>query len=155
MTALCPSQQHLLDRLFAELPFGHTFVIEASAGLGKTTLLREVHHRRGGALLSVKDFPETMRARHPLALEEAFREWVSQALALTDIVLLDDLDVFRNVVDGCGHYPRTGMLDMVLASLVVRAAEAGKKLILSNGGWTPAVVSHRARIYRLHELAID
>ena len=155
MTALCPSQQHLLDRLFAELPFGHTVVIEASAGLGKTTLLREIHHRRGGALLSVKDFPETMRSRHPLALEEAFGEWVSQALALTDIVLLDDLDVFRNVVDGCGHYPRSGMLEMVLAALVVRVAEAGKKLILSNGGWTPAVVSHRARTYRLHELTID
>src|SRR5262249_45836234 len=120
-----------------------------------STLLREMRRRHGGVLLSVKDFPETMRSRHPLALEEAFGEWVAQVLALADCVLLDDLHVFRNVVAGCNNYPRSGMLDMVLGALVVRVAEAGKKLILTNGGWTPPVLSHRARTYRLHELTID
>src|SRR5262249_9957716 len=155
MTSLCPSQHSLPDRLCAEFPFGHTFVIEASPGLGKTTLLREIHRRRGGVFLSVKDFPETMRSRHPLALEEAFGEWVTQALALTDCVLLDDLDVFRNVVDGCGHYPRSGILAMVLAALVGRAAEAGSRSVLTNGRSTPPGVRPRARSSRLHELTVD
>jgi ATP-dependent 26S proteasome regulatory subunit len=153
--ALCPTQQEVCDRLLAALPLGHVFVVHAGAGLGKTTLLREVQHRHGGILLGMKDFAEVMRSRHPLALEEAFGEWLMQTLAATHTVLLDDLDLLQGVVDGCGNYPRTGMLQMVLAGLAVRLVEAGKKLILTNSGWTPPVLTHRGRVFPLDEFTAD
>src|SRR4051812_48973932 len=123
-TALCPTQQQLCDHLLSALPQASVLVIEADSGMGKTTLLREIQHRHGGVLLSMKDLIEVMRSRHPLALEEAFHEWVNQALNSSPCVLLDDLDMLRDVVAGCSAYPRPGLLELALASLAVRAVEA-------------------------------
>ncbi|MFO0928034.1 MAG: ATP-binding protein [Gemmataceae bacterium] len=152
-TPLCPSQQTLCDGLLAALPHGSLFVVQAGTGLGKTTLLHEVHHRHGGILLSMRDLVDRMRSRHPLALEETFVEWVEQALASTDCVLLDDLHLLRNVTDGCGTYPRASYLEIALAALVGRVT-ADKKLIVSDGGWTPPVVTNRAATFGLHELTV-
>lgn len=153
-TTLCPSQQTVLDQLQSALPLANVFALELGTGLGKTTLLREMQRHTGGLLLSLRDFPEVMRARHPLALEEAFGEWVTQTLAVTSCVLIDDIDMFTNVVDGCGYYPRSGMLQMVLAALAARATEAGKKLIFANGH-TSWGLRCRSKVFGLDELTID
>jgi ATP-dependent 26S proteasome regulatory subunit len=152
---LTPSQHNVLTSLLAELPAGHVFVVETSTGLGKTTLLREIQSQQGGLLLSLKDFPEVMRARHPLALEEAFGEWVTQALNASELVLVDDLSLLSGVVGGCGAYPRSGMLDIVLAALVEKAITCGNKLVFSNNSWTPQVITNRGKSVHLHVLQVE
>jgi predicted AAA+ superfamily ATPase len=148
--ALCPTQQQLFDRLLLSLPLTSVLVIQASGGTGKTTLLRELHHRHGGVLLSMKDFIDVLRSRHPLAVEEAFYDWVSQALQSSHAVLVDDLHMLQEVVSGCGNYPRSGLLNVPLASLAIRAVESGKKLIFTNGNWTPNVLTNHGRVFALH-----
>jgi predicted AAA+ superfamily ATPase len=154
-TALCPTQQHLCDRLLHGLPLTNVLVLQARGGMGKTTLLHEVHHRHGGIFLSMKDFIEVMRPRHPLALEEAFHEWVAAALQGSHAVLLDDLDLLVNVVGGCGGYPRSGLLELALGALAVRAVEAGKKLILTDSGYTSAALANRGRVFHLPDFTPD
>ncbi|MFO0881051.1 MAG: AAA family ATPase [Gemmataceae bacterium] len=151
---LTPSQQTLLDDLLAQLPSHHLFLLEGGAGSGKTTLLREVQARQGGLFLSLHEFPDLMRSRHPLGIEEAFGEWVSKALDQTHLVLLDDLDLIRSVVDGCSDYPRRGMLAMVLGNLAVQVASLGKKLLISNSGWTPEVLSLRSRSFAFESMSV-
>lgn len=154
-TPLTPSQQSVYDHLRRDLPLGHVFVLEGWVGRGKSTLLSALHADAGGLLLSVRDLPDLLRARHPLAIEETFCEWVQQALAASPLVLVDDLNLLQDIVSGCGAYPRPGMFDVALASLVARATEANKKLVLATSGWTPSHVSYRARTYHLGELSID
>ncbi|MFO0845069.1 MAG: ATP-binding protein [Gemmataceae bacterium] len=154
-TPLTPSQQVHLDHILRDLPLGNVFVLESYNSYGKTTLLRELHHRHGGIFLSVRDFPDVLRPRHPLALEEAFGDWVGQALSTAHAVYLDDLSLLSAVVSGCGQYPRTGMLDMVLAGLAARAVQSGKKLFVTNSYWTSAALSQCGRVYRLEEMTPD
>jgi predicted AAA+ superfamily ATPase len=137
------------------LPRANILVIEACSGMGGTTVLHEIHHRHGGIFLSMKDFIDTMRARHPLALEEAFHEWIGQALQGTHCVLLDDLHLIQNVANSCGAYPRPGFLELALASLAFRVVDTGKRLILTTSGGTSAVLAHRGRIFHLHQLSPD
>jgi ATP-dependent 26S proteasome regulatory subunit len=130
---LCPAQQQAQDRLLTALPVGNVFVLWGHTGSGTTTVLQEVQRTTGGALLSLKDFVNAMRSRHPLALEETFAQLVMDALAANSCVVVDDLELLSNVTNGCGSYPRTGFLDAPLTVLTTYAAEAGKKLIFGRG----------------------
>ena len=65
---LCPAQQRAYDGLLHALPVGNVFVLSGDTGSGKTTVLREVHGATGGAFLTLSDFVNAMRSRHPLAL---------------------------------------------------------------------------------------
>jgi ATP-dependent 26S proteasome regulatory subunit len=149
--ALCPAQQQLFDRLVQSLPLTSVLVIQAGGGMGKTTLLREFHQRHGGIFLCMKDFIDILRSRHPLAIEEAFHDWVSQALQSTNTVLVDDLDLLQNVVGGCGNYPRSGLLSIPLASLAIEAVQSGKRLVFTNSNWTPEVLTNHGRVFSLHD----
>jgi hypothetical protein len=72
-------------RMFAGLDGGDHFVSERAGdaacassspvalrptGLGKTTILRSLQQRFGGALRNIKDFIDASRGGHPLAVEE-------------------------------------------------------------------------------------
>src|SRR6266508_6673226 len=75
-TQLCPAQQQAFDGVSAALPVGNVFLLCADTGMGKTTVLRELHRAAGGALLTMKDFVDASRRQHPLAMEEAFEQLV-------------------------------------------------------------------------------
>src|SRR5205807_2128049 len=93
-----------------------------SPGTGKTAILRELQRRQGAGWRATENFVDLLGPRHPLALEEAFGEWVMQALAEHDLVVLDDLNLLTDVVSGyCGGYPRTGLVNVVLKKLAARA----------------------------------
>ena len=48
-TRLSPTQQKAFDVLQHAYPIGNVFVLHGHAGMGKTTVLREVEHSHGGA----------------------------------------------------------------------------------------------------------
>ena len=136
-TSLCPAQQKAFDLLSSLLPEGNVFVLTGSVGMGKTTVLRALHRQVGGAFLSIKDLVDALRPRHPLALEETFAEVVMAAMLAHDHVILDDLNLVADVVNGCGAYPRAGFLNGPLTNLATYASESAKKLIFGSDSSRP------------------
>src|SRR4051794_40769676 len=90
---LTPTQQRACDALFDAASVYPVAVLEGEPGMGRTSILWELHRRLGGALLAVKDFAGEMAGRHPLSLEEAFADWVARALAEHPVVCVDSLDL--------------------------------------------------------------
>jgi ATP-dependent 26S proteasome regulatory subunit len=134
-TQLSPVQQRAFDVLQDAYPVGNVFVLQGGAGMGKTTVLQEMNRAHDGAFLSASTFLDAMQSRHPLALEETFEQWVRQAMVGHDCVLVDDLHLLQEVVQGCHTYPRSGLLNAPLTALAASAIESGKKLIFALEGY--------------------
>ncbi len=64
MTQLTPVQQQAFDTLAAAWPIDDVFLFSAADGMGRTTVLREVHRQRGGAYLDLREFLDALRP-HP------------------------------------------------------------------------------------------
>jgi hypothetical protein len=143
-TRLTPSQQSAFDALAGDWPVGNVFLFSAADGMGRTTVLREVHRTHGGAYLDLRDFLDALRPHHPLAIEETFEAWVGEALASNDCVVVDDLHLLQSVVGHCGSYPRAGLLTVPLLNLATGALEHGKKLLLGHNGSVHGPVSDRS-----------
>ncbi len=154
-TQLCPAQQRAFDGLASGLAHNHVFVLSGNTGMGKTTVLRAVHRRVGGAFLTMRDFLDAHKARHPLALEETFTGLVMDALASHDHVLVDDLHLLAGVVSGCGAYPRAGLLNAPLTVLATYAALAGKKLVFGCSHHPPDPIHQRSLDYHIHDFQPD
>src|SRR5262249_15076489 len=142
---LCPAQRLAYDGLIATMPVGNVFTVIGDSGMGKTSILREVHRSFGGALLTVKAFVDAMRNQDPFALEETFERFVSDALTANEHVFVDDLHLVVDVVNGyCGAYPRTGWLNAPLTALANQAIEAGRKLIFASDSHAPSPIYQRS-----------
>ena len=149
LTPLSPTQQQIFDNFLARWPLGKILNISADTGMGKSTLLRTAHEQLGGVYLGIRDLVESMSARHPLALEEAFDQLLRTAFAHHDHVFLDDLHLLTSVTSGgCGGYPRSGFLDAVLESLAGQVLAANKKLTITTEYSLPGPLSERA--FRVH-----
>src|SRR5262245_49296394 len=127
---LTPSQQYGYDNLRRLLPVGNVFVLWSNGGLGRTTVLRQLHREIGGAFLNMQDFTSALRQRDPAALEETFEQVGLQALEAEDVVIVDDLRLL-SAVTSHHFYPRHGLLDAPLTTLTSLATDAGKKLVFS------------------------
>jgi len=138
MMPLSPTQQQAAQALEDLLPLSHVFVVRGDTGMGKSTILRHLHERLGGAFLTTREFLPVLRGRHPLALEETFEEWVLQALEKHTHVFVDDLHLLTNVAGGCGAYPRPGLFDIPLSTMAGFAEDHRRKLVFALDGQTPA-----------------
>src|SRR4051794_38327789 len=108
MHPLSPTQQRLFDQIAHALPLSPVVVLQAGDGMGKSTLLDCLRQLTGGATLPLTGLLAVTGDRHPLALEEAFLEWAGAALDGARCLLLDDLHLLVNVIDGgCNSYPRS------------------------------------------------
>jgi ATP-dependent 26S proteasome regulatory subunit len=142
---LCPAQQRACDGLLAVLPIGNLFTLIGDTGMGKTAILREVYRAVGGAFLTAKAFVDAMRSQDPFALEETFERFVGDALTAHEYVLVDDLHLVANVVNGyCGAYPRSGWLNAPLTALANQAIETGRKLIFACQSHAPSPIYQRS-----------
>ncbi len=142
-TPLSPIQQQTFDHFLNTWPLGHILSIAGDTGMGKSTLLRAAHERFGGAFLNMRDLLDAMPARHPLALEETFDQLVRTSLDHHRHVFVDDLPLLLGVTGGCGAYPRSGFLDVVLESLAARVAGSDRKLIVASTGYLPTPLDER------------
>ncbi|HZN32802.1 MAG TPA: AAA family ATPase [Pirellulaceae bacterium] len=142
--SLCPAQQRALDWFASALGVGSIFHFWSRAGLGRTTVLRQLHAQLGGALVTVQDFVEAARLGHPLALEDALYQVLASALQKHDRVIVDDLHIAMAVMSGCHFYPRSGLFDSHLEVLAALAAESGKKLIVGTNGQLADPLRERA-----------
>jgi ATP-dependent 26S proteasome regulatory subunit len=147
---LTPSQQRGYDELRRLLPLGNVFVLAGNEGTGRTTVLRRLHHEAGGAFLNVKDLTDTLRQRHPGAVEETFEQVVFQALKAHDTVIVDDLRLLT-ALTAHHFYPRFGLLDAPLTALTAYAADAGKKLVFSATHEPSRPIKERCHFARIRE----
>ncbi|MCG8365981.1 MAG: AAA family ATPase [Pseudanabaenales cyanobacterium] len=126
---LSPSQQQAFDRFLKHLPLHHVFILSGRAGIGKTTLLQAVLHQLGGTVFQMKDFIDTLRQHHPLAIEEVFEQLVMEAFSSHDTVVVDDMHLLWHLTCQSGSYPRLRLLDIPLLMLCAYAGQANKRLV--------------------------
>jgi ATP-dependent 26S proteasome regulatory subunit len=150
-TSLSPAQQKAFDGLAASRRAGSVLALTAETGLGKSTVVRALHQRWGGALITAKDFMETFQTRHPLALEEGVYQLLVTALRTHDHVLVDDFDLAVAPLTGCHFYPRLGLLDAPLAALASYALETDKTLLFATSDELPDPIAQRCFAFRIEE----
>lgn len=135
-------QQAALNGLRHALSINPIALLWGGEGSGKTTVLEELARESGARLLTLKNLLDAMQSRHPLALEETFEQIVMEALAHSECVIIDDVELLEQVVGGCRSYPRSYWLEAAALALCRYAAEANKKLVF--GGGAPQSVRSRA-----------
>ena len=99
-------------------------------GLGRTTVLRALHEKHGGAFLDARDVIEAMEHANPLALEETLYRLVLTALSDHSLVILDDLHLVAHVLVGCHSYPRSNYVAVLHSALADYCIATGKHLVL-------------------------
>jgi len=129
--ALLPAQQKALDTLERHVRAHHVTSLMGRPGAGKTSILRALHERVGGAYLTTRQFIEASRDRHPLALDETVYNVLHQALSSNVAVLVDDFHLLA-IVSCCAHgNPRLNLLAAALVPIAHMAREAGKSLVFA------------------------
>ncbi len=127
---LSPAQRLAFDRLLGGIAVGEVLVLRGPAGAGKTTILQMVHATMGGALIGMRQFIDELAPREPLAIEEAFLGMLDEALSRHNLVMVDDLHLVTNIVEGF-DYPRALLLDAGMTAILGDAAGQRKKLVFA------------------------
>ncbi|HEX6048076.1 MAG TPA: ATP-binding protein [Gemmatimonadaceae bacterium] len=127
---LTPTQQNAFDTLTAAASTAGIVELRCVSGMGRTTMLRELHTARGGAFLGAGSILEAMEQAHPLALEEAIYRRLLAELSKHDTVILDDVQLLNYVIVACGSYPRGQYFMTTLAALADYCDANGKHLVL-------------------------
>ena len=128
---LLPAQQQALDALERAVRTDFAAVLNGRAGAGKTTILRALHARVGGALVGAREIIEASARRNPIGLEETTYELIAAALEASPAVIVDDFYHVGNV-SCCSHaYPRHNFLAAALTPLVEKAQSDEKILIIT------------------------
>jgi ATP-dependent 26S proteasome regulatory subunit len=152
---LSPSQQSAADALLRALAATNVLLLKAPTGMGRTSILRHLQALRGGALVETDQVIEEIMVRNPAALEEAFFEAVRQPLDSHNLILIDDLHLISNVVNG-HYYPRSGLLAGFLNTLLNHSERHGQTLVFAyRGEYPPHAISKRAHIVNLSEFTSE
>jgi len=147
---LSPSQLTTLQQLRDELEDCNLVSLGCYSGLGRTTILRRLQPSVGGVLLSAADLLAEQHNQHPLSLEDGFHRLLQRNLNDSNWVLLDDLHLLTNVVNGCGSkYPRAEYLHLAVTALADAAAASGKKLIVATDSYPPDALYRRGEVVTL------
>src|SRR5262245_62059707 len=154
-TPLSPSQQQAFDEFLAHWPLGPFLLLTGDSGHGRSTVLRNLHERLGGAWLGAGDLVAAARPAHPLALEEAFEGLMADALERHESVFLDDLHLLADPTNGCGAYPRSGWLSAVLESVAAKAEALGRKLVVAVNYPRHDAIDRRAFRVRIPDFTPD
>ena len=147
---LTPSQRQAAVNLLRGLEAGDVLVLQGQPGTGKTTVLEEVQRQADGTLAGARQFLESLKANGPWAIEEAFLGMLDEALAANGVVLVDDLHLVTDIVEGC-DYQRSHLLDAALTAVLGEAAAQGKKIVFATAEQAPWPVRRRAYTWEIGE----
>jgi len=147
---LSPAQHSAFEGILLGLERGGVVVLRDTASDGKTTILKHVRERMGGAQVGIADFLNRLASRLPIAMEEAFVEMIEEALSGTDLLIVDDLNRVKDVSDNCNN-PRAGLFEAAVVAILDKAAHGGKKLVFATD-FAPGTLTHRAHTWVIDDL---
>jgi transitional endoplasmic reticulum ATPase len=127
---LTPTQQRAFNALSSAASTSGIVELRCIAGMGRTTVLRELHAARGGSFLGAGAILEAMERADPLALEETVYRRLADELSKHDLVILDDVQLLMLMIMGCGSYPRGHYFATTLTALTDLCGASGKHLVL-------------------------
>ena len=142
---LSPAQQRAFESLDAAVSTTRVVELRASSGLGRTTVLRALHAKRGGAYLDARDVIEAMEQSNPLSLEETLYRRVITALSEHSLAIVDDFHLVANVLLGCGSYPRSQYVSVALTALAEHCDETGAHLVLGGESFPVEAITGQGR----------
>jgi transitional endoplasmic reticulum ATPase len=148
---LSPAQREAFEGVLLGLERGSTVVLRDTGSDGKTTVLNHVYAQAGGARAGIDQFMKRLASGPPMAIEEAFVELICDALASTDLLIVDDLHRVKDVCEN-GNNPRSGLFDAALTVILEQAGRAGKKMVFATDH-APAALMHRAHSWVIRDLA--
>ena len=146
MAKLSPAQQSSYDRLEKSLTVGSFVVVHGKEGRGKTTILKQLHSDRESKFLDTREYVDALSLKDPFQLEEVLEAMLRQAMAESELVIMDDIHLIYNVICGCGYsdpYQRKKFVEAVFENLCNYFLDSGKKLVLGTGGMTPDAIEAR------------
>lgn len=152
---LCPAQQKAFESLSTGIQVGAILRVWGGVGRGKTTVLKELQKRTGGAFLNMKDFVEASAKHHPLALEETLYQLVFEAFRSHELVIFDDVHLLDLFSSGCHFYPRSGYFNSIMMGLCTYALEAGKKLILGTREHLAEAAEQRSYSFGIERFKVE
>ena len=131
---LLPAQQQALEKLERHVRAHHVTSLMGRPGAGKTTILRALQERIGGAYLTTQQFIEALRDSHPLALDETVYGVLHKTLSSNVAVLVDDFHLLA-IVSCCAQgNPRLNLLAATLVPIAQVARDTGKPLVFAAEG---------------------
>jgi len=145
---LSPAQQEAADGLIQGFSAGNIVLLRGETGFGRTTVLQSIHRELGGSFIGMREFMASLSRQGGGAIEESFLDLMLEALDHHHLVILDDLDLITDVVEGC-NYPRANLFDAALTSLLSDAEIRGKKLLFAVEDDCPSPVDCRAYAWRI------
>ena len=131
---LLPAQQQTLDALERALRSDYVAVLNGRSGTGKTTILRALHARVGGALLGAREIIEASVDGNPIGLEETSYQLIEGALSASPAAIVDDFHHVAMVSCCSQFYPRHNFIAAALTPLVDRAQRDEKMLVVTAEG---------------------
>ncbi|MBI1347783.1 AAA family ATPase [bacterium] len=155
MPTLSPSQQTVCDSLQAVWSYHNLFQLWSYSGLGRTTMVAELHHRLGGIRLGIQDFVSAQIGRDPTAIEDTIYCVVRDALQAADHVFVDDWHLLADSMSPCGHYPRAGYLEAVGAAIAALATASRKRLLIASESGLPQSMNSQCFPQGIGEFDVD
>ena len=152
---LSPAQQDAFDRVMRSLETTNVAGVSAVPGFGRTTVLRALHEVLGGTFLGAREFLEASRDRHPFTLEEMLHTAVTRALATTDTVIVDDLQIIAASTTLTQVAPRGQYLLAVIASVTALAEAAGKTIVFGAEARTRGVLLPRIDVGVIGDFTVE
>jgi ABC-type cobalamin transport system ATPase subunit len=152
---LIPAQQRALESLEQAIRTDGVVVLMGRAGCGKSTILRALHARLGGAMIGAREIIEASATRDPLALEETSYQVIAAALAGNPAVIVDDF-YYVSLVSCCSHaYPRNNFIAAALAPLAERARADDKVLIVAGENVATPGLTQRVPTVGIPNFTVD
>ncbi len=143
-TNLSPSQNMAARSVSQNLEVNGIAVLKCGSGMGRSTILRQLHTDHGGDLLGLRHFMQRLKINDPSAIEETFSDMMERSLLGHDLVIVDDLHLIVDVVEHY-NYTRSRLFSTALKALLESAQERGKKFIFAvDENDPPTPIRHRA-----------
>lgn len=134
--SLLPSQSKALERVLGLWPCSDVFTIWSRAGLGRTTLMRELARKVDRPqVLGARRYATDLAEEPPLRLEETFLKRALRLLDRCDTLFIDDWERISCTFGHCNYsYPRVGVAKSIEMALLDTAARKGRKLVFISTG---------------------
>jgi len=151
---LSPAQALAFDSLQQAVQASTIVQLRGATGVGRTTVLRRLQQKLGGAYLGNRELMEGAGRQHPLKLEDVFYTAVVEAMKTNQTVFIDHFHLLHRLFSCNPVNPRLGFADVPMLLLCEYAASSGKKLVFA-ADTLPAPAEQRSCVVEMNRFQAD